>query len=316
MFESNSIPLQRKSVDSITNVYGSQLIDFCKFNNIFMLNGRFGLDHTSPKLTCKDSSVVDYILTSAYNFEMISSFEVLEFNCLYSDAHCPLSLSMDILDPKMKHWIRKQNTPTLPKVKLWDETKKDLFVENINLQDIDDISSKLDSFRAQDCTAQDINTIISRIENIFVSNAKNTFGVKKNFRQINNHRHKQWFTFECKTARNRYHSTRKKYNKYKTPYYKNMLKMVSKDYKNKIAQSLRKFKNNRINQLKTLKTSNPREFWKIINSIDKSKETKPPLKELYTYFKSLTLVSMKRLSVVKVIKIQMILHYIGMIWQP
>lgn len=66
-----------------------------------------------------------------------------------------------------------------------------------------------------------------------------------------------------------------------------MLKMVSKDYKNKIAQSLRKFKNNRINQLKTLKTSNPREFWKIINSIDKSKETKPPLKELYTYFKSL-----------------------------
>ena len=129
--------------------------------------------------------------------------------------------------------------------------------------------------------------ITSRIENIFVSNAKNTFGVKKNFRQINNHRHKQWFTFECKTARNRYHSTRKKYNKYKTPYYKNMLKTVSKEYKNMIAQSLKKFKNNRINQLKPLKTSNPREFWKIINSVDKSKETKPPLKDLYTYFKSL-----------------------------
>lgn len=101
MFESNKIPLQRKSVDSITNVYGSQLIEFCKYNNIFMLNGRFDLDYTSPKLTCKDSSVVDYILTSAYNFEMICSFEILEFNCLYSDAHCPLSLSMCILDPKM-----------------------------------------------------------------------------------------------------------------------------------------------------------------------------------------------------------------------
>lgn len=67
-----------------------------------------------------------------------------------------------------------------------------------------------------------------------------------------------------------------------------MLKTVSKDYKNMIAPSLKQFKNSRINQLKTLKTFNPREFWKIINSVDKSKETKKkPLKDLYTYFKSL-----------------------------
>lgn len=138
--------------------------------------------------------------------------------------------------------------------------QKRFILENINIQDLEDINSKLDSFQAQDCTAQDINTITSRIENIFVSNAKNTFGVEKNFRQINDHRHKQWFTFECKTTRNRYYSIRKKYNKYKTPYYKNMLKMVSKEYKNMIAQSMKRFKNNRLNKLKALKTSNPREF--------------------------------------------------------
>lgn len=40
MFESSNIPLQRNSVDPITNSYGSQLVEFCKYNNIVMLNGR------------------------------------------------------------------------------------------------------------------------------------------------------------------------------------------------------------------------------------------------------------------------------------
>lgn len=45
----------------------------------------------------------------------------------------------------------------------------------------------------------------------------------------------------------------KQYNKYKTNYYKNALKQVSKDYKNKMASNFRIFKDNRIQKLRNLK---------------------------------------------------------------
>ena len=49
-------------------------------------------------------------------------------------------------------------------------------------------------------------------------------------------------------------------------------------------------KNTKINGLtnkKQVKTSNPKEFWKILNATDKRTSRMPPLKELYKYFKDL-----------------------------
>lgn len=53
-FESNNVPLDRNTVDTMTNAYGYQLLDFCRSNDIFIVNGRFGLDSITPKLTCKE----------------------------------------------------------------------------------------------------------------------------------------------------------------------------------------------------------------------------------------------------------------------
>ena len=55
LFDSYNVPLDRNHIDSITDVYGSQPMDFCKYNNIFKLNGRLGTDFITPKLTCKDA---------------------------------------------------------------------------------------------------------------------------------------------------------------------------------------------------------------------------------------------------------------------
>ena len=39
------------------------LLDICKANNLFIVNGRIGDDKTeSGKITCKNSSVVDYCI--------------------------------------------------------------------------------------------------------------------------------------------------------------------------------------------------------------------------------------------------------------
>ncbi|MCG8046717.1 MAG: reverse transcriptase domain-containing protein [Candidatus Thiodiazotropha endolucinida] len=283
LFDHYNIPLERKNADSVTNVYGSQLVDFCKYNNIFILNGRYGQDRITPKLTCKDRSTVDYILTSAENFGVISHFEILDYNYLYSDAHCPISLSINInaTNTKTTHNVHVDKDR---KAKLWDDVKKTDFVEKINFEEINEINQALDALSIENIDTGHINRITDRIGKLFYTNAKNTFGTKPPMRPK---QHKPWFNQECKIARNVYHSVRKKYNRYKTVYYKKMLKTVSKEYKNKIAKNVKHYKNERVNRLKYLQTSNSKEFWKIINSVDKKNDTLPPLEDLYTYFQTI-----------------------------
>jgi acid phosphatase class B len=51
--------------DSVKNHYGSRLLDLhvCKGNDLFIINGRIGNDKGIGKLTCKNSSVVDYVIS-------------------------------------------------------------------------------------------------------------------------------------------------------------------------------------------------------------------------------------------------------------
>ena len=49
--------------------------------------------------------------------------------------------------------------------------------------------------------------------------------------------------------------------------------------------SVKQFKNVRIQKLKNLKTTNPREYWKILNSSNPKSTCQAPLDELYNYFK-------------------------------
>ena len=89
----------------------------------------------------------------------------------------------------------------------------------------------------------------------------------------------------CRNAHNVYHKVRKLYNEYKTLRYKNILKSVSKDYyKHTISLSARKFKQYRVRNLKKLRSNNPKEYWKIINSIDKRKNPAVSIEDFYTFF--------------------------------
>ena len=130
-FDDCNIPLSRRNNDLTTNSYGHQLIEFCQINNIFILNGRFDTD--SSNLTCKNSSTVDYVLTEAFNFKMISAFQVLEFYALFSDAHCQNSVTIDTKNSKMRN-AKAQFRQNDPEIQLWDDEKCELFIQNLNLE--------------------------------------------------------------------------------------------------------------------------------------------------------------------------------------
>ena len=88
-------PLQRYSMDRGTNRFGENLLELCKAVNMRIVNGRLHKDRSIGRMTCytyNGESVVDYVLTSQINFNIISDFEIGDF-MEYSN-HAPVSLSI------------------------------------------------------------------------------------------------------------------------------------------------------------------------------------------------------------------------------
>ena len=84
--------VKRTSQDGHLNKFGKMLIESCKYNEMIILNGRSFCDKDIGRNTCKNSSVVDYVLSSLNTSKYLSYFNIAEFCELFSDAHCPVEL--------------------------------------------------------------------------------------------------------------------------------------------------------------------------------------------------------------------------------
>ena len=72
------IDRKRKSMDAGKNRSGNILLELCRGNNLFIVNGRIGDDYPeSGRLTCRNSSVVDYYICSLCFFEYFCNFKKL-----------------------------------------------------------------------------------------------------------------------------------------------------------------------------------------------------------------------------------------------
>ena len=285
-FERSQVPLARVNSDLNVNVYGNQLINFCKNTDLFILNGRLGDDN--KKFTCKDKSVVDYFLSTANMFSYLQNFSIFEFSNLYSDAHCALSINLNV-NFKNDHSKISTEAVNTVKTKLWNTDKADQFVQNIDIDAVTIIDKKLDMLLETDEISQsDVDCVVNDIGNIFKDSATISFGTtKRNFKKVKNKNERPWFNRECRVARNVYHNTRRLYNRYKSEHNKNLLKTVSKNYKRTISKSIKSYDNARINKLRDLRSSNPKEYWKILNSSDRRQRSEACLDDLYSFFKSI-----------------------------
>ena len=90
ILESLNIQLHRESKDAKSNTLGITLLDICRHNNLFMLNGRYGNDKNVGQLTFRDKSVIDYVLSTAYCFNFIEDFSIVATDKLFSDGHALL----------------------------------------------------------------------------------------------------------------------------------------------------------------------------------------------------------------------------------
>lgn len=56
-----NVPRQRQTIDAYTNLFGRILIDFCKNNNMFIMNGRYKEDRvgTVTSTSTRTLSIID-----------------------------------------------------------------------------------------------------------------------------------------------------------------------------------------------------------------------------------------------------------------
>ncbi|WAR04838.1 hypothetical protein MAR_020207 [Mya arenaria] len=85
----------RHSEDSVCNKYGYRFSKRCKPLDVHILNllmfTLLGSDVFIGKTTCKNVSVIDYLVFSPCLFPKIDKFDILPFDPLLSDVHDPIS---------------------------------------------------------------------------------------------------------------------------------------------------------------------------------------------------------------------------------
>ena len=218
-------------------------------------------DKDIGKNTCKNASVVDYILSSLCTIKHFSDFKISEFCELFSDAHCPVEFSIKTIRSGKVDKISNNCT----KIKSWDETKKESFNLNIDQSKVQCILAKLNSGILIEET---INEVMTEMEKIFKDAALTTFGTYKH-KAPNNKTNKRWFNNNCRTARQKYHLARNTYACNKNDYNKAELSNASKQYKNTLKRSILNYKREFRKTIRNMRKKSPKDYWKYINSVNK-----------------------------------------------
>ena len=196
---------------------------------LYILNGRVGLDCNQGKLTCKDASVVDYILASPYFFPFIVNFCVDDFNRALSDSHCALFMDLDIIITEKSNSVSDDisnesvsGEPTHKSV--WQKDKSEDFSDCLRRQDLTMLQQQLTRLNAnQNLISQNhIDSLTNEIADVMLTAARNvglvkTFHSKKPSRKKCTGNKKPWFDRDCQQRRADYRRAYKRWKQNKNP---------------------------------------------------------------------------------------------------
>lgn len=280
------------------NTYGHMLLDFCRKNNIYIVNGRVGKDKLIGECTCQDVSMIDYFLSSSKLFFHILDFEIKNFTPTLSDVHSQLHISLKI--PKKENALTADENERSERnqARKWCSEKSQEYLQNLVSDDrLQNIIDTVDTIfirheHGELLSDRDINSVIDDIGILFDDNAKNVFGTKSSLsHDDSNVRRKQtpWFNSKCRTSRKAFHEARKTYNTYKTNVTRKNMNLASREYKKDLNQAYVKFQSRLSGEIREASSHNPKKFWDILKRCTNAKKSniEVPLTELYEYFKNI-----------------------------
>ena len=137
----------RSSVDTKFDDYGKKILNVCSTNDLYAMNGREGSVCNIGRATCKDSkSIIDYVIVSPEILCDNTEFNILDFDCLFSDIHCAIKTQISLC---INYSENDENTPikthsegveclaSHTKKVQWVDNKANEFVQSFDLSDVD-----------------------------------------------------------------------------------------------------------------------------------------------------------------------------------
>ena len=212
----------------------------------------------------------------------MTNFEINEFCPLYSDAHNAIKFSL-----KGNIIPTRGTTSSHPndKYKRWEESKKDLFLENLDQNKVNEILNTLNDITQP--SKDSINAIMTKIEGIFKTTRNNTFSKQKVIHHNNktSTNSKPWFNNKCQQAQQKYHLARRMFKINRTHQNHRELLTSSKTYKREINKSITNYKRMMRNKLRQMKQKSPKDFWNYVNSLNrKTNNSDIKLDSLFDFF--------------------------------
>ena len=280
-----NIPIDRTSKCTKINSRGRRLLDTCKNNNIYILNGRYGNDKLVGNFTFKDSSEIDYTICFLGILRLLTNFEIIELDPLFSDGHALQTFDLTILSAN-SHISSENVTQNIKETAkyTWHEQNKNVFVRNLNPDLINEITTALDN-APQSNFKTFINEISTKISDIFANSAEKSLQKKQLGNASQNHK-LPWYGPQCTNARNKYNVARKTYQIHKSNINKTKLKRASKHYKQTMNTYLSKHRSKNERKLRAMSSNKPKDYWRYLNSINKKdKINTPSVTQFFDYFK-------------------------------
>lgn len=291
-----NFPILRYSCDQAKpSNYGYKLIDFCKKNNLYIGNGRLeGNDFKIGAKTCKNASVVDYLLVSSPIIPLIKSFNILDFNPLYSDVHCCVQVNFHASLTDFTTHSNQTDSIKTTQARRWDPAKSNQFSESIrnDVMVFNELYRLIDNLGVNhdESDKHTVNTIVNKIGNLFIKSATGVFGVKSNCKKNVSNIFPKWFDKKCHEKRDVFHNARKTYNNVKNDENRDALNVASREYKRQMNTSRTNYEQKMEREMRDTEKSDPKKLWKILNSLKKNEKDKNvniQIDQLFNYFKSL-----------------------------
>ena len=264
--ESSLIIQSRKNHDLVVNQFGHKLLNLCKSNNMCIANGRleegkytFNSLHKNKPI----ASTVDYVITPRQHLHVIQNMCVLDMN-EFSD-HNPIVFTMSYNYPNNPN--TSDSSFSVNKL-VWDREKKNTLlnslVENKNL--FDDVSVKIQSGE------YNINQCIEQFSSIIHDVSFPIFGKSytPNKSALANKKKNEWFTHECRSAKNVFYEAKRQYNNCQSERNKISFLNARASFVKLKRKARAGYYCKEGAKLSSMSKTSPRKFWKYINKYKSS----------------------------------------------
>ena len=137
----------------------------------------------------------------------------------------------------------------------------------------------------------DINNCVNDICNIFIETASASLGTYKpstgRKHNVSENKRKPWFTPDCHRARYIYRKKKRLLKSNRSDELSREVKLLEKNYKKIMNKSIQKHRKKVQKTMRNMKSTNPKDYWKILNEGKRSCQPAIPLEILFQHFKEL-----------------------------